>query len=299
MSAPADVDDVGRFLSRLAGRTQENYCVDLSLWCAWLAEHGTAPAAASRLDVEQWVAERTAAGVSARTVATNLSHLRGLYRWMLREGLRTDDPTALVAAPRYGRTERPWLGRDDVGRLLQASLTWSGGELAGHVHLWALSGLRPGEPRGLRVEDLGAHDGRPTISVAATKTPGRERLLLPESTARILAEAADGRRRGILLVHPRTGRAWTKPTEQARLGRLLEHMGLPHVTAYGLRTSFITLALAAGIDERRVMISARHTSSAQTARYDRMRAQVERGVGPELAQWLSSGQPGAGQEVAR
>lgn len=294
MNAPADVDDVGRFLSRLAGRTQENYAIDLGLWERWLAEHGTAPVEATRLDVEQWVADRTAAGVSARTVATNLSHLRGLYRWMLREGLRTDDPTALVSAPRYGRTERPWLGRDDVGRLLEASLTWSGGELAGHVHLWALSGLRPGEPRGLRVQDLGAHDGRPTLSVTATKTPGRERLLLPEVTARLLAEAADGRRRGTLLVHPRTGRAWTKSTEQARLGRLLEHAGLPRVTAYGLRTSFITLALSAGIDERLVMISARHTSTYQTARYDRMRDQVERAVGPALADWLSSPQDTAG-----
>lgn len=294
MSAPPVADDVGDFLACLAGRTQENYAGDLGLWRAWLAGRGVTPVEASRLDVEQWVAQRRADGVGARTVATNLSHLRGLYRWLLREGVRDDDPTALVVSPRYGRTERPWLGRDDTRRLLDASLTWSGGELAGHVHLWCLSGLRPGEPRGLRVEDLGAHDGRPTISVAATKTPGRERLLLPESTARILAEAADGRRRGTLLIHPRTGRAWTKATEQARLARLLEYAGLPYVTAYGLRTGFITLALAAGIDERRVMISARHTSTYQTARYDRMRDQVERAVGPALADWLSSPQDTAG-----
>ena len=66
------------------------------------------------------------------------------------------------------------------------------------------------------------------------------------------------------------------------------------MTAYGLRTGFITLALAAGIDERRVMISARHTSTYQTARYDRMRDQVERAVGPALADWLSSPQDTAG-----
>ena len=127
---------------------------------------------------------------------------------------------------------------------------------------------------------------------------GREILLLPEATARILAGAAGGRSTGPLLIHPRTGRAWTKATERARLARLLEHAGLPPVSPYGLRTGFITLALAAGISEREVMISARHTSSAQTARYDRLRDQVERAAGPALAAWLSSYRQGdAGQET--
>ena len=289
---------VGRFLARLTGRTRANYAGDLRLWRAWLDGRGVALLAASRQDVEEWVAARRAAGIGARTACTNLGHLAGFYRWAMREGLIAADPTALVDRPVYGRTARPWLGPADTARLLEASLEWSGGEMAGHVHLWALSGLRPGEPRGLRVEDLGSHDGRPTLAVRATKTPGREILLLPEATARILAGAAGGRSTGPLLIHPRTGRAWTKATERARLARLLEHAGLPPVSPYGLRTGFITLALAAGISEREVMISARHTSSAQTARYDRLRDQVERAAGPALAAWLSSYRQGdAGQET--
>ena len=289
---------VGRFLARLTGRTRANYAGDLGLWRAWLDGRGVALLAASRQDVEEWVAARRAAGIGARTACTNLGHLHGFYRWAAREGLIAADPTALVDRPVYGRTARPWLGPADTARLLEASRQWSGGEMAGHVHLWALSGLRPGEPRGLRVEDLGSHDGRPTLAVRATKTPGREILLLPEATARILAGAAGGRSTGPLLIHPRTGRAWTKATERARLARLLEHAGLPPVSPYGLRTGFITLALAAGISEREVMISARHTSSAQTARYDRLRDQVERGAGPALAAWLSSYQQrGAGSEA--
>lgn len=298
--SPADVDGelVDRFLARLTGRTRANYAGDLGLWRAWLDGRGVALLAASRQDVEEWVAERRAAGIGARTACTNLGHLHGFYRWAMREGLIVADPTALVDRPARGRTARAWLGPADTARLLEASRQWSGGEMAAHVHLWALSGLRPGEPRGLEVGDLGSHDGRPTLTVRATKTPGREILLLPEATARILAEAADGRRTGPLLIHPRTGRPWTKATEQSRLALLLEHAGLPAVTAYGLRTGFITHALAAGISEREVMISARHTSSAQTARYDRMRDQVERAAGPALADWLSSYQQGdAGSEA--
>lgn len=285
---------VGRFLARLTGRTRANYAGDLGLWRTWLDGRGVALLAASRQDVEEWVAVRRAsAGIGARTACTNLGHMAGFYRWAMREGLTAADPTALVDRPARGRTARPWLGPADTARLLEASRQWSGGELAAHVHLWALSGLRPGEPRGLDVGDLGSHDGRPTLAVAATKTPGREILLLPEATARILAGAAGGRSTGHLLIHPRTGRPWTKATERARLARLLEHTDLPHVTAYGLRVGFITHALAAGISEREVMISARHTSSAQTARYDRLRDQVERAVGPRLEDWLSSYQQGA------
>lgn len=297
---PADVDGelVDRFLARLTGRTRANYAGDLGLWRAWLDGRGVALLAASRRDVEEWVAARRAAGIGARTACTNLSHLHGFYRWTMREGLTAADPTALVDRPAYGRTERPWLGPADTARLLEASRQWSGGEMAAHVHLWALSGLRPGEPRGLEVGDLGSHDGRPTLTVRATKTPGRERLLLPEATARILAGAAAGRSTGPLLIHPRTGRPWTKAAERTRLARLLEHAGLPAVTAYGLRVGFITHALAAGISEREVMIGARHTSSAQTARYDRLRDQVERAVAPRLAAWLSSYQRGdAGSEA--
>ena len=205
---------VGRFLARLTGRTRANYAGDLGLWRAWLDVRGVALLAASRQDVEEWVAARRAAGIGARTACTNLGHLAGFYRWAMREGLIAADPTALVDRPARGRTARPWLGPADTARLLEASLEWSGGEMAGHVHLWALSGLRPGEPRGLEVGDLGSHDGRPTLAVRATKTPGREILLLPEATARILAGAAGGRSTGLLLIHPRTGRAWTKATER-------------------------------------------------------------------------------------
>ena len=282
----SDQEVVDRYLARMAGRTRANHEDCLRLWRRWLSPRGVSLLGASRQDVEEWVAARRAEGVGARTICTDLSRLHVVHRWALEEGLIGMDPTALVRRPRYGRTERPWLGRTDVELLLEASVAWSGGELAAHVHLWALSGLRPGEPRGLRVTDLGEVDGRLTLSVAATKTPGRERIALPEVTAGLLCDAAAGRGRGPLLVHPRTGRPWTAACERARLARLLADAGLPYVTAYGLRTGFITLALAAGIPEREVMISARHTSSAQTARYDRLRYQVERAVGPRLEAWL-------------
>ena len=88
-----------------------------------------------------------------------------------------------------------------------------------------------------------------------TSRSGRRPVALPRSTAGLLRAA------GPLLVHPRTGRPWAKGDERSWLARLLADAGLPHVTAYGLRTNLITLALIAGVLERDVMISARHTSA--------------------------------------
>lgn len=281
---------VGAFLATQTGRTRDNRASSLRLWTRWLDERGTDTDQATRQEVEEWLAARRDDGIGPRTIATDLTHLRAYYRWLLSTDQRPDDPTALVRGPRRGRSAaRIWLGPGDLRHLLTASLDWCDGELAPQVHLWALSGLRPGEPRILDVAALATHEGRTTLAVTATKTPGLERLLLPDVTADLLWAAANGRHRGMLLLHPRTGRPWRRGYEVQRLHRLTDAIGLPPVTPYGLRTSFITLALQAGIPEREVMIGARHSSSAQTARYDRMRDQVDHAVGPRLARWLACG----------
>lgn len=280
-------DLVDAHVARLVGRTRENRLYALRMWGAWLeARGGAGPVGGSRQDIEEWTAQRRMAGVCARTVRTDLSHLRGWYRWLLETGRRGDDPTALVRAPAVGPSDRPWLGRADAERLLDASLGWEGGELGAQVHLWLLSGLRPGEPRALRVGDLRAHDGAPTLRVRATKTPGAETLTLPASTARLLDTARAGRREGALLRNPRTGRPWTKSAERGRFQRLVAHAGVPPVTPYGLRVTMITLALDAGFSERQVSAAARHASSAQTARYDRLRVHASQPVAPGLEDWI-------------
>lgn len=291
-------DFVDTFLARLAGRTRQNHMYTLRRLAAWLDARGRSIIAAGRQDVEEWVAARRSGGVSGCTVCSDLGHIGGYYRWLVETGIRGDDPVALVRRPRRERSDRPWLGRADVARLLDASASWSGGELAAHVHLWALSGLRPGEPRLLRVGDVSVHDGATTVRVTASKTPGKETVVIPDSTARLLAESAGARLQGPLLLNPRTGRAWTKAAERARFQRLIAEAGLPRITPYGLRVSFITLALSAGISERSVSIAARHASTAQTSRYDRLRAQVAEPVAPRLEEWLHSVQETALTEGA-
>lgn len=288
--AGQDETVLARFLARVAGeRTRENYQRDLGPWSRWLRGRGTGLLEAGRQDVEEYLAAHPA--WAPATVCTVVDHVHGLYRWCLEEGLVGADPTALVRRPRRPRhCGRAWLGPRDLTRLLEASLDWRGGGLAAHAHLWGLSGLRPGEPRGLRVADLAAYDGQVTLTVTATKEAGRETLLLPASTGRILTGAAAGRgRQDLLLPHPTTGRAWTAGTERNWLVGLCGYAGVPVVTPYGLRDGQITIALMAGIPEREVSVSARHATTATTSHYDRLRTQVARAVGPRLETYLRTG----------
>ena len=139
---------VARFLARLVGRTQENYARDLGAWAVWLDGRGVPLLDAGRQDVEEYVATMVAErGWAPATVCTVIGHLAGFYRWCAEEGLDPVSPTLLVRRPSRPRhAARVWLGRGDLARLLDASLTWRDGGLVAHTHLWALSGYGPANP---------------------------------------------------------------------------------------------------------------------------------------------------------
>jgi integrase/recombinase XerD len=278
--------DFTTFLSRLSGRTKENYNYTLRLWAKWCDAHGIDVATATRQNIEEWIAERRAM-VQPRTTKTDIGLLHGFYKWLAETGVRLDIPTMGIRRPRSGRSERPWLGRLDALRLLEAVPHWRGGELEPQVRLWLLSGLRPGEPRALQVGDLQEHDGMPALRVKATKTPGTEIIAIPESTADVLKRwASEKNERDFLLTNPATGAPWGKAAEGNSFRALVAHAGLPPVTPSSLRVSFVTLAIQAGLPEYEVSIAARHASSAQTAYYERLRDQADNPVGPILEDWL-------------
>lgn len=284
---------VSSYLQTKHGVTRQNHMYDLRLWTRWLEERDIHILAARRREIAQWINERLDAGISHRTINTNIGSMRSFYMWAIREEYIRDDPTLYIRKSRGPRPDRTFLSLADTRILLDKSLTFKGGMIAPQVHLWALSGLRPGEPRKLRIEDFSIHDGKPTILVDASKTPGRERLTLPSSTATLLEQAAGGRMRGLLLLNPHTGKPWVAQTERMIFYQLLEDAGLPLIHPYELRVGFITHALASGLDERLVMISARHSSTVHTAYYDRLREKVERSVGVNLARIIGAQEPTA------
>lgn len=79
--------------------------------------------AATRIDIEAYIASLAAAGFAPATQARKLSALRQYFRFAYNEGARTDDPTRLVRSPRKALSLPESLSRKDVSRLLDHAAT--------------------------------------------------------------------------------------------------------------------------------------------------------------------------------
>jgi integrase/recombinase XerD len=116
---------VGTFLEMMsaergaARNTIEAYRRDLSDYCAFLARQGTAVTAAGREQVTQYLAELDANGIAASSSARKLSAIRQFHRFLAADGVRTDDPTRIIASPKPRRALPKVLSLEEVGRLLQ------------------------------------------------------------------------------------------------------------------------------------------------------------------------------------
>lgn len=74
-------------------------------------------------DLRRCLQEMMKAGLAASTQARKLSALRGLYRFLVQDGLRADDPAQALDAPRLSRPLPKVLTVEDVSDLLHCAAT--------------------------------------------------------------------------------------------------------------------------------------------------------------------------------
>ncbi len=104
-----------------ATNTQLAYARDLRDFCDWLDRNGRGLPTASRQDVESYLVDCDAQGLSRATRARRLSAIKQIYRFAFEEGLRADNPAVQITGP--GRDNRlpKTLSLDEVDRLLAAA----------------------------------------------------------------------------------------------------------------------------------------------------------------------------------
>jgi integrase/recombinase XerD len=98
--------------------TTAAYRRDLEDLSAFLAGKGSAFARASTNDVRGYLADLDERGFKSTSVARKLSALRHLFRFMVAENFRSDDPAAVLSGPKRGRALPKVLSIADVDRLL-------------------------------------------------------------------------------------------------------------------------------------------------------------------------------------
>ncbi|MBM6755260.1 site-specific tyrosine recombinase XerD [Collinsella tanakaei] len=261
----------------LAENTLAAYRRDLEAYAGFLAERGvTEPDAVTRVDVEDFIADRREAGYASSSINRSLSAVKGLHRFLVREGETTAHPSAAVRFSRHEERLPDCLDIEQVGALLDQPFPATDAGVRDRAMLEVLygCGLRASELVGLDGGDLYLDDGYLRIFGKGSK----ERLVPITGTALEALRAYLSHARDALAVHARAGRSpavflnarGTRISRQSvhaiveRYGRLVGIEGLhPHT----LRHSFATHMLAGGADLRVLQEILGHASVATTQIY--------------------------------
>jgi integrase/recombinase XerD len=98
--------------------TLDAYRRDLTDFSEFLATHGQNFAGAETQGLRDYLADLDARGFKSSSVARRLSAIRHLFRFLLNERIRSDDPAAILSGPKRGRGLPKVLSIADVDRLL-------------------------------------------------------------------------------------------------------------------------------------------------------------------------------------
>ncbi|WP_458759350.1 site-specific tyrosine recombinase XerD [Afipia sp. TerB] len=115
---------INLFLDMLAAEqgagdnTLAAYRRDLEDLSQFLARSGKTFAGADTQDLRDFLADLDARGFKSSSVARRLSSMRHLFRFLLNERMRGDDPAAILSGPKRGRGLPKVLSMADVDRLL-------------------------------------------------------------------------------------------------------------------------------------------------------------------------------------
>ncbi|HEY8926145.1 MAG TPA: tyrosine-type recombinase/integrase [Polyangia bacterium] len=231
----------------------------------------------------------------AVTIGRKLSSLRAFFRLLVRRRLVASSPVAALRAPKRTKRLPAFLGKDDVGRLLDGGAPGTGaeaGEPAGGDAAAARArdealfeiiygaGLRVSEACNLDVDDIEAVGPRGEVKVRQGK--GRKDRIVPLGRKAIAAVTSYVPRRAALLAKatPAVGAAAGAALFLTNRGRRLDPRtvrrllrarelatGVRLVSPHALRHSFATHLLGEGADLRSIQEMLGHASLQTTQRY--------------------------------
>ncbi len=258
----------------LSQHSLDAYRRDLVAFTAWLVSGGGGLLRAQRSDLLDYLATQLRAGKSNRSAARLLSCLRGFYRYLLREGRITLDPTLDIESPRLGRPLPGSLAEEDVERLLQAP------DVAEPIGLRDRAMLELLYATGLRVSELvGLQQGQIHMSQGVLRVLGKgskERLVPFGEEAghwlqRYQREARPLLLGGIVSEALFPGRGGQPMTRQTFWYRIKHHARQAGIAAalspHTLRHAFATHLLNHGADLRVVQMLLGHSDLSTTQIY--------------------------------
>ncbi len=209
------------------------------------------------------------------TIARKLSTLRSFFRFLVKQRVVEEDPSAAILTPKHSRHMPAFLSVDDMFRLLDQATEDTVLGLRNRAMFETLygSGIRVSELTGLNVFDV---DFSSTCLRVSGKG-GRERIVpvgqkalqrIDDYRQRLLSKTGIGiETDGPLFLNKNKGRLTSRS-----VGRILEalvrriSLAVP-ISPHGIRHSFATHMLNAGADLRTVQELLGHKSLSTTQKY--------------------------------
>lgn len=226
-----------------------------------LRRHLAAPVLyASAEQLYDWQRER-AKVLQPSTRRTELTDVREFYRWAVREGFLTVDPTVRLVLPKVGRRVPRPMHDDRVA----AALHNADPAMGAIIGLAAYGGLRACEIAGLNWAEVDLDSAEPALVV--TRGKGGKGRTVPLSDALITLLTALPYRRGPVIVRADGLPGHTTPMAVTkRASRHLKELGIPDRLHSG-RHRFATTAYRGTLDIRAVQELLGHASPSVTAVY--------------------------------
>ena len=258
----------------LSANTLAAYRADLTALGRWLEGRDSALLKATRIELLGFIAARVEGGSRPRSTARQLSSFRRFYRFMLREGLTSVDPTAQIAMPKIGRSLPKSLSEAEVDALLEAPTV---ADPLGHrdrtmLEVLYATGLRVSELVSLKHNQVNLNQG----VMRVVGKGNRERLIpLGEEAVGWLQQFMQGPRVEILLERQtdylfptRRGDRMTRQAFWHIIKRYSKKAGVEkELSPHTLRHAFATHLLNHGADLRVVQLLLGHADISTTQVY--------------------------------
>ncbi len=227
--------------------------------------------------IREFMSHLSDSGLAASTASRRLSALRQFFGFLFIEGIRTDDPTAVIDSPRRARALPKVLTEEEVDRLLAAARVIDGPDglrLTSMLELLYATGLRVSE---LVTLPLSAALRDPSVLIVRGKG-GRERMVPLTDVARsalrdYCAVRATFLKRGkdSPWLFPSTGK--DGHLSRQRFGQMLKALAVESgieprkVSPHVMRHAFASHLLAHGADLRSVQQMLGHADISTTQIY--------------------------------
>ena len=255
----------------LSPNTVASYSQDVEGLLA--AFEGCLPKDISTEDIERFLSERIAKGLSKRSQARLLSALRSFFNWCIEEGDLKENPCDRIDAPKLGKYLPAVLSVEEVDAILSSVDTRTPTGLRDRAILEVLygCGLRVSECTGLLISHVNLEEG--FVNVIGK---GDKQRLVP------LGEMAADAIRGYLPVRPEpAARNWEdilflnhfgKPLSRVSVFNLVKSQAMAagirkEISPHTFRHSFATHLIEGGADLRLVQEMLGHESILTTEIY--------------------------------